>query len=29
LAIAGAIPDVIRYVVATSRLAAGERFDET
>jgi hypothetical protein len=29
LAIAGAIPDAMRYVVATSRLAAGERFEES
>jgi hypothetical protein len=28
LAIAGAIPDVMRYVVAVSRLAADERFEE-
>jgi Family of unknown function (DUF7002) len=28
LTIAGAIPDVMRYVVGTSRLAAGERFEE-
>ncbi len=29
LTIAGAIPDAMRYVVATSRLAAGERFEES
>jgi hypothetical protein len=29
LAIVGAIPDVMRYVVATSRLSAGERFAES
>jgi Family of unknown function (DUF7002) len=29
LAIAGAIPDAMRYVVATSLLAAGERFEES